>query len=346
MTYDFSTYTYNGMIVPMEFWKPITQEMIPNIKPIYWVSNIGNIYNAESNKYSNIAIKPGEYVQVSLRTCDGGQVCIHIHRLVCMAFHGMPLDNTYEVDHINCDKTCNYDGNLEWVTPKENINRACINNLIKTGEDNYRAILTNEDVTYLCELLMQSIPISEICTIMEQKIYPRVYPSGFKGLITHMLCGDVWRDITSKYNFPDYGRLNFTDDEVHIICQCLSNQDRYDDILIKLGRSDCTDKEKRRLKETIYNIKAGKSYKNISCNYNITRNKSYVLTNDEVDFICRNIANGVSPIDILNYMGERGKTKSVKSAVYDINRGICHIKEVNYYKSKLTEGSTTIEKDS
>ena len=45
-------------------------------------------------------------------------------------------------------------------------------------------------------------------------------------------------------------------------------------------------------------------------------------------------------------MGERGKEKSVRSAVYDINRGICHIKEVNYYKSKLTEGSTTIEKDS
>lgn len=345
MTYD-GTYMYNGLIIPIEIWKPITEEMVPNIKPIYFVSNIGNIYNSKTGRYSCITLRPGKYVQVTLSLKDGSQTCIHIHRLVCMAFNGMPLDDTYEVDHINCDKTCNYSENLEWVTPKENINRAYINNLIKFGEDNYRAILTNEDVVYICELLMLRTPISEICTIMEQRIYPRVYPSGFKGLISHILCKDVWKEICSGYDFPDYSRLNFTDDQVHFICQCLTTNMRYDDILIALGITNCYDQERRRLKETIYKIKAGKSYTHISCNYNITMNKSYVLSNDEVDFVCRMVVNGVNPTDILNSMGDRGKVKNVRAAVSDIYHGICHIKEVNYYKSQLTEGSTTIEKDS
>jgi|GEM_PF-1017346 len=345
MTYDFSNYSYNGLQVPIEFWKPITEEMVPNVKPIYFVSNIGNIYNSENNKYSIITLKAGRYVQVSLRTKDGGQICIHIHRLVAMAFHGMPPSKDHEVDHVNCDKTCNFEGNLEWVTPKENINRACINNLIRMGEDNYRAILTNDDVTHLCELLMQSIPISKICTMMEEYIYPRVYSSGFKGLIGHILCGDVWKEIASQYNFPDYGRLNFTDDQVRIICECLSRQERYIDILDKLGMSNCTEQELKRLKETIYKIKAGKSYANISCNYNITRNKSYILTNNEVDSICRQVALGIDRKEIVKSLGERGNDRKVKQAAYDICNGICHKKEVNYYRSQLTEGSTTIEKD-
>lgn len=53
MIYDPTTYTYNGLFIPMEVWKPITQEMVPGVKPIYWISNIGNIYNSESRKYFN-----------------------------------------------------------------------------------------------------------------------------------------------------------------------------------------------------------------------------------------------------------------------------------------------------
>ncbi len=336
MTYNLNSYTYNGLIVPFEVWKPITNEMVPNIKPIYLISNLGNVYNTKKNSYSNITIIPGNYVQVSLRTLDNRQVSINIHRLVCMAFNGMPHDDYVEVDHINCDKTCNYESNLEWVSKNENHNRACINNLIKIGEDNYRAILTNNEVEEICELLSKGTPIPDICRLMENKIYPRVYPSGFEGLIYHLLRKDVWIDISSKYNFPKYenAHTNFSIDEIEIICQCLEQRMRYIDILKYLNRYS-PNENINGLKNTIYEIKAGKIFTEISSKYNIVNNKSYILTNEEIDFICKSLASGVRPCDVLKEMGEKGKDKKVKKAIYDISRGVCHKKELNYYKSLL-----------
>lgn len=340
MTYNLQSYFFNGLIVPMEFWRPITQEMVPNVQPIYYVSNLGNIYNSKKNTYSNITLHPGNYVQVSLRTVDGGQISIHIHRLVCMAFHGLPPSPDHEVDHVNCDKTCNYEGNLEWVTAKENINRACINDLIKFGEDNYRAILTNDDVTMICELLMQKVPIKEICAIMEKHIYPRIYQSGFKGLISHLLRKDIWRDITEKYNFPDYSK-NFSDEEVHLICSCLSRGESYKDIMIKLGVNLDDPDEVYRARENIYKIKIGSTYTHISCNYHIDIRKSKVLTNDELEFVCMKIAEGLSAKEVIDMMGERGATRSVRETIKTIANGICFKDIVDKYKL-MVEGSTTI----
>ena len=331
MTYNLQTYMYNGLIVPMEFWKPITQEMVPNVQPIYYVSNLGNIYNSKRNTYSNIAIGNFRYVQVTLRTVDGKQVAIHIHRLVCMAFHGLPPSKDHEVDHINCDKHCNYDGNLEWVTAKENISRACINDLIKSGEDNYRSILTNDDVRMICDLLMQSVPIKEICSIMEKHIYPRVYQSGFKGLIGHILCKDVWKDIVKDYDFPNYSRM-YSDDEVNLICQSLENGERYNDIMKKLNVDLNDKKEVRRARENIYKIKYGITYTHISKNYNIEIRKSEVLTNEELDFVCKQVANNTDYNTICKSLGKRGKLHSIRGLIREIINGTCFKYEVDKYR--------------
>ena len=125
MTYDINKYLYNGLIVPIEFWKPITDEMVPGIKPIYYISNIGNIYNSERDLYFNIDLsKCKRYVSVSLRLINKKQISIHLHRLVCMAFNGMPNNEKYTVDHKNFDKLCNCENNLEWVSLLENYRRA------------------------------------------------------------------------------------------------------------------------------------------------------------------------------------------------------------------------------
>lgn len=52
-----------------------------------------------------------------------------IHRLVAEAFIGPQPDPTYQIDHIDGNKANNHVSNLEWVTPKENTNRA-----IKNGQ--------------------------------------------------------------------------------------------------------------------------------------------------------------------------------------------------------------------
>lgn len=59
------------------------------------------------------------YKRVQL-TIDGKQSKHHNHRLVCMAFHGMPTRSKPYACHINGDKNENKPENLYWGSPQDN----------------------------------------------------------------------------------------------------------------------------------------------------------------------------------------------------------------------------------
>lgn len=59
---------------------------------------------------------------------DGYQKTVCVHRLVAEAFIPNP-DHLPQVDHLDCNKKNNDVSNLEWVTAKENTDRAYKNNL-------------------------------------------------------------------------------------------------------------------------------------------------------------------------------------------------------------------------
>ena len=61
------------------------------------------------------------YLYVGLRRQSQKQKFLKVHRLVAQAFIDNPL-NKPQVNHKNEDKKDNRASNLEWVTPKENIN--------------------------------------------------------------------------------------------------------------------------------------------------------------------------------------------------------------------------------
>ena len=71
-----------------------------------------------------------------------------VHRLVALTFIANP-DNKPEVNHIDGCKFNNFVGNLEWATDSENSRHAVKNGLYKSGEDNHKAKLTNEQVQYI-----------------------------------------------------------------------------------------------------------------------------------------------------------------------------------------------------
>lgn len=109
----------------------------------YQVSNKGNVRSKDKHQFFWNSVKNCErvlkgrllkpykyesgYLIVTLYK-NGKPKPILVHRLVAETFIENPL-NKKEVNHIDCDKGNNNVSNLEWVTPKENMQHAIKNNL-------------------------------------------------------------------------------------------------------------------------------------------------------------------------------------------------------------------------
>lgn len=89
----------------------------------YEVSNLGRVRNKISNKllmpYKN---KKRQYKYMSLQQ-DGKRKNFSLHRLIASTFIENPL-NKAQVNHKSGDKMDNSVDNLEWMTPKENVQHA------------------------------------------------------------------------------------------------------------------------------------------------------------------------------------------------------------------------------
>ena len=117
-----------------EIWKPIK-----NYEGLYEVSNLGKVrrlkfingmYNFNQIRECKQTLNTWGYMTVNL--CKNGKSNTkRVHRLVAVAFLG---ESNLQIDHINGNKQDNRLVNLQYVTPKENTNRAVKNGLIKYTE--------------------------------------------------------------------------------------------------------------------------------------------------------------------------------------------------------------------
>ena len=108
-----------------EIWKDIK-----DFEELYQVSNMGRVkslkrevFNGKVWYYVNTKLLKdrdnGKGYRVLELYKDSKRYFKKVHRLVAEAFIPNP-ENKPEVNHIDTDKTNNYDTNLEWVTGKEN----------------------------------------------------------------------------------------------------------------------------------------------------------------------------------------------------------------------------------
>ena len=115
-------------------WKPIK-----GYEGLYEVSNDGRVrrlrftngsYDFEKVRECKQALNTWGYMTVSLSKNGKGNTK-RVHRLVANAFLG---ESNLQIDHIDGNKQNNRLDNLEYVTPKENTNRAWSKGLAKNSE--------------------------------------------------------------------------------------------------------------------------------------------------------------------------------------------------------------------
>ena len=152
--------------LPGEVWK-----VIPNYEN-YHGSNYGRVKRFYKNG-KEIILKPllsGDgYLYVALSK-NGKQKNFRISRLVGKLFIPNSL-NKPEVNHVY-SRFSNHVDCLEWTTSEENTKHAFTTGLRKSGEDDWHAKLTNEQVLYIRENPegLNTVQLAEIFPVTQETI--------------------------------------------------------------------------------------------------------------------------------------------------------------------------------
>lgn len=195
-----------------EIFLYIPQEVVPNIRPWYLISNKGNVYTTNKNRLMKLSTSVDGYKVCTVRTYDEKGITIYVHRVEMLVFKYEPGCEYLDVDHVDCIKTNNTLSNLEWVTTAENTRRAARNGLLLTGEDAPWTKVDDNKVHEICKLYTSGLGISSISRLLECGI-----DSVFR--IVH---GIGRRDISCKYDIESVYRGILSEEQIHIVCKTFS----------------------------------------------------------------------------------------------------------------------------
>lgn len=229
----------------------------------YLVSSYGRLFSINYKHKENncvqlkTAIDKDGYERVNIHY-NNKSYGFNVHRIVALSFirNDDPIKKI-QVNHKDGNKLFNNVCNLEWVTPKENINHAWKNNLaISYGEENGNNVYKKKDIIKVCSLIEKDYSFKEI-----NKITGVSY--AMISLIYHK---KFWTCISNDYDFSNYNYGHTIKNQNIIkICELLQNTD---ESIISIAKK-CSVK-----RNVIYDILRGHSYYSISRNYDFSSRKN------------------------------------------------------------------------
>ena len=178
-----------------ELWKPLLWNNEPTN---YRVSTFGRIQNIKTKRYLKIHEQNNGYYGFTISVNNKAH-SMKIAKVVALYFipNDDPIHKT-EVDHLGGTETKDDNSiyNLEWVTPDENKRRAKEKNLYKghVGDQNPNALYSNEEISYLCELLENN----------EDSLEDLIKKTGVKAdVIYDIYNGTRWKSISKYFNIKN-----------------------------------------------------------------------------------------------------------------------------------------------
>lgn len=131
--------------------------------PSYEASSLGRIRRRGANTSEPRKPYAGKWGHLWLCMRDGGRRrCVSVHRLVALAFHGLPPSPRHEAAHNDGDATNNRPENVRWATRSENERDKVRHGRSNRGERQHMARLTAERVVEIRSLLCSGASQSEI----------------------------------------------------------------------------------------------------------------------------------------------------------------------------------------
>ena len=176
-----------------ERWTMIDESIVPNIKPLYFISTFGRVYSYNTNSLLIGSYCSG-YRNVTVKLNDCTSRHIQVHRAEMLAFYPIKHSEKFVVNHINGNKTDDYIWNLEWCTHKENTQHALMMGLMSynQGSNNHSAVITEETAEEICKMLISGNYHN--CFEIADKAHCAV------GIVYQISAGNAWKKISSKYD--------------------------------------------------------------------------------------------------------------------------------------------------
>lgn len=262
-------------IIDGEIYKEITSDLFPTIRPGQYINYNGKIYDTKTNYVRRPTIDKRGYFMIELRMTDGSYYHTSVHRTIMMVF--WPTEGMYDlcINHMDGVKTHNSPFNLEWTTIAENTRHAFRTGLTPTGENHHMAKLTEAQVNEICDDLTKHSYYGQY-TYLSKKYNVST------AVIENIAHGRTWIKETNN-NKLEYkaGKSGILDeDDVREICSELE-KGRYHGQNVELARKYdvCV--------STIKEIIAGRSWPQVSKDYDIVKSINSSLSEEQIHQICK-----------------------------------------------------------